>query len=425
MTAPMRPALPAAPPPTHVRPMPARGPHETGPRITTRFEDTGERDRVFTWLEDGLRPGRPGRLAREFPQLFAADSAAVPVTVWAEGRPASFCFLWPVRFELARGRLRTGLISLVYSDPGARGRGLARAAIARALREAAARELGLCLLWSELSAFYTDQGFSRAGHESLLVVDADVLARARARIGADRARGARIERARVEDWSAIAALRAQRACHAPLPALAPALAALPDMDGRVARGPEGIRAFALCGRGDDFQGVVHEWGGQAGALIGCLEALVAEPGSEGGILVLAPGEAHRGPASSQPNAPGPLAHCLRAAGARRLENPLAFFAIASLPALVADLTPLAPSLFGAQRIEAACAGAPPFAPITLTDRTSGRACALSPAEFLALLFSPETDPIRSNAGPKIDSIVPPAARAELPLPFFVWGLESI
>lgn len=400
---------------------------ESAPRTTTGFMDPTERERVVAWLDSGLRPDRPGRLVREYPLLFAPGSEAIPITVWSGPRPASFCMLWPTRFALGGGALRAGLVSLVYTDPRDRGRGLARQAIARALREARARELGLCLLWSDLDDFYPSQGFTRAGHETLLVLDADVLARVRSGFGsgpdsssgsqeasraeASGAATASVERATAADWPAIATLRARRSCHGMLPDEGSALAQIPGLDVRVARGDGGRVAFAMCGRGDDFDGVIHEWGGDAEAVLRCVEALLDDAGPGNGLLLLSPEE------------PSELAWRLRAAGAQRLANPLAWFALASLPALASDLATLAPSFSRAFRLDGSEAGK--AATVAVVARRTGERCLLSPAELVALLFSKPSEPGSAAARARIESIAPAVDLAELPLPFFVWGLESI
>lgn len=366
------------------------------PVITTAFASEAARDRVFAWLDAGLRPGRAGRLAREYPLLFAPGSRALPITVWLGERPAAFCLLWPLSFSLGRGRLRTGLISLVYTDPRDRGRGLARAALARALSEARALGLGICLLWSELADFYTAQGFHRAGRETLVAFDEAILARAGALApqptGPGRESGLRIERARLEDWPAIEAIRRRRSCHARLPVDAAALAAIPDLEVRVARSAEGVVAFAMVGRGDDFPGVVHEWGGETEGVLRCCSDLLEGAAPERGLLLLSPAERSEVPFR------------LRAAGARVVRNPLAFFAIASLPALIEDLEALVPALARTLRLDPG---------------------ALSEPELLALLFSDAADPVSTSARGKLGDRSIAAERAGLPLPFFVWGLESI
>ncbi|MBK7947281.1 MAG: GNAT family N-acetyltransferase [Deltaproteobacteria bacterium] len=429
MTAPIRPTTPTGELAAAPRRAALRAELEAIPRLSTGFVDAAEGERVVAWLDSGLRPGRPGRLVLEYPLLFAPGSEALPITVWSGARPVSFCMLWPARFALGGGTLRTALVSLVYTDPRDRGRGLARQAIARALREAKARELGLCLLWSDLDDFYASQGFTRAGDETLLVLDADVLARVRAGsdLGLDSGSGSReepgaessdsaptrVERAGAADWPAIAALRARRRCHAVLPDEGAALAQIPGLDVRVARGAEGVVAFAMCGRGDDFGGVIHEWGGDAEAVLGCCAALLDDAGPGRGLLLLSPDE------------PSELGWRLRAAGAQRLANPLAWFELASLPALASDLETLAPSFSQAVRLEVAAASEAAAVGIELVARRTGARCRLSPPELVALLFSKPTESRAAAARARIGSIAPAAVLAELPLPLFVWGLESI
>lgn len=435
MTAPIRPTTAIPEYPVAHRPGSLRAAVEPAARITAGFTDRAERDRIVAWLDAGLRPGRPGRLAHEYPLLFEPASEAVPITLWSGTRPSSFCYLWPTRFAFAGGMLRTALVSLVYTDPRDRSQGFARRVLARALREARVRELGLCLLWSELVDFYATQGFTRAGHECLLTVDADVLGRARvaprsnprshaksSAVPNEAARGAtsiRVERATAADWPAISALRTKRRCHVALADGGSVLAGIPELDVRVARGAQGVVAFAMCGRGDDFCGVIHEWAGEPEAVLRCCDALVDAAGPGNGLLLLSPDEPGEG------DDVGELGWRLRSAGAQRLDNPLAWFAVSSLPALAADLAGLAPSFARAIRLEDVDVregGAPAIA---LVERALGERRLLSPAELVALLFSKPSDPTAAAARARIAAIAPASVLTELPLPLFVWGLESI
>ena len=400
-----------------LRPAPGNlAPESVG--IEVGFANEEKKARIVAWLGAGLRPGRPGRLEREYPLLFDGDGPATQVTLHDGCEPAAFCVLWPSRFELSGGLLRTGLISLVYTHPRHRRRGFARRVVQQAMDEARKQGLGLALLWSDLEDFYGAQGFTRSGSETLLAVDASVLKRACA--AASKSPGSldpasepvRVEGARTSDWPQIEVLRQQRPCFVSLSNTSDRLARIPDLDVRVARGAHGITGFAMRGRGDDFEGVVHEWGGDPRAVLECCQSWLAPDAAEAGLLLLSP------------RAMSPLTGELRRAGARVVANPLAWFQIASLESLCRDLATLVPG-FGEIALSR-CPGPDGSEPsFRLELRENGQSLEVAASELFGWLFGDSSEAAARRAKARLDSIVPDAVRNALPLPFFVWGLESI
>ncbi len=402
---------------------PARAPSSSvstrieGERLVRGWTSPEEKTRVLAWLGIGLRAGRPGRLEREFPLVFADDSAAVPITCYAGTEPAAFCVLWPTRFELARGSLGVGLISLVYTEPRSRGQGLARRVVRQAVAEAQAQALGLCLLWSEpsLADFYRAQGFTRAGSETLLSIDGPILKAALApdSDASPRTLGAiRVEAARETDWPAILALRAHRACRVALPDDASLWLSIPDLEIRVARSGRGVIGFAMRGRGDDFEGVIHEWGGEPEAVLRCCEALLPDGSSDAGLLLLAPRETCS------------LTWRLRSAGAHVVRSPLAWFKLACAAALARDLASIAPEL-AALSLTALDDSSSATPRLRVTNAKASLELEVAAADWLATLFGDAGTTQAQRARARAISVLPNSAKSKLPLPFFVWGLESI
>lgn len=398
------------------RPAPVAAERADGDRCVRGFGSPEERSRILAWLDTGLRPGRPGRLEREYPACFALASPALPIVAWAGTQPAAFCLLLPTRFSLARGTLRAGLISLVYTDPRFRGRGLARRVVGQAIAEARAAGLGLCLLWSEpaLGEFYWAQGFTRAGSENLLALDASTLAAALADSGGPDpllSRSVEIDSARSSDWPSIGALRSARTCHVALAGNGADWLGIPDLEIRVARRRNSVVGFAMRGRGDDFPGVVHEWGGETEAVLRCCAALLP-PEDGAGLLLLSPRETSS------------LTWRLRLAGARVVHGPLAWMQVASEAALALDLASVVPELAGISLTSHGahtCGGTR----LRVANTKTGLTCEVAAGDWLEAVFGADEPRSGANACPALSSVLPPAAVSKLPLPFFVWGLESI
>lgn len=378
-------------------------------QLCVGFASIEERRRVLDWLNEGLRNGRPGRLLSEYPLLFERNASAVPLTVWEGTTPIAFCLLWAVSFRVGVHRLRTGMISLVYTDPARRGRGHASHVVRAAIDHAAALDLGLLLLWSDLDSLYSSLGFVEAGSESLLVVDTKTVQRALQTEGT--ARGLQVDRATPADWPEIERLRGYRTSQLELDSGVLARArSIPDLEVRVARDATGVRGFAMRGRGDDLAEVIHEWGGDAGAALLCCEALLDshEPWNE--LFLMTP------PASD------PLSWSLRRAGARRIRNPLAWMRIASPTAFASDLASMLPGIAGLT-LELEPAG----------DETTCLARLRSARGEIRLELRRLFDALFGNAQPEdpeacsnaLEPAVGRAACDHLPIPLFVWGLESI
>lgn len=293
--------------------------------------------------------------------------------------------------------------------------------------------LGLVVLWSELDDFYRDQGFARAGVETLLLVDEPILARARAATittpaaaegsPASRATNSRpasasaerrleVDVANAADWPAILELRRARSCHGSLSDPGGRLAAIPGLDVRVARRAGSVVGFAMRGRGDDFEGVVHEWGGEVEAVLACCAKWLPADDPAAGFLMLSP------------LAASPLTACLRRAGARVVARPLAHFRIASLPALQADLEGLLPG-FATRRFVRADALDAAVPRLRIEDPGSPAAIELDEAVLFDALFGSVGEASLRRARAELAGILPAGAVEALPLPFFVWGLESI
>jgi GNAT superfamily N-acetyltransferase len=221
-------------------------------------------------IERVMRGGQP--VAAECPLVFAGALERPPgrlVSASRDGQVQSACAVL-ARDVVCDGRLlRLGLIGYVVTAPEARGRGVGSAVLRRAEQELARAGCTAVLLWADDPAFYRRRGYEAVGAERDLVLDAaavDALPR----------------------WAATRALDLPRdlastyALHGALPrrtlrSLAEhrALLGIPGMRVRVALRGERVVAYACEGRGADLQGVVHEWAGDALAVLGLQRELGA------------------------------------------------------------------------------------------------------------------------------------------------------
>ncbi|MEW6745880.1 MAG: GNAT family N-acetyltransferase [Planctomycetota bacterium] len=183
-------------------------------------------------------------------------------------RVVSAAVAWPSVCRLAGARIKVGFVSNVATHPGHRGRGLATMAV-RACEDVL-RDEGcvFAVLWSADTKFYGHLGYVEAGTEwDLAAPEAEAASGA----VAEHVPGAE-ERASL--YGELTRRRVSGVVHEH-DALASLLGA-PGLDFRVLRRGGGAVAFAIEGKGQDLGGFVHEWGGSLEGVEELLGAMAAE-----------------------------------------------------------------------------------------------------------------------------------------------------
>ncbi|MDJ0866949.1 MAG: GNAT family N-acetyltransferase [Myxococcota bacterium] len=366
-----------------------------GPEVVSVRSD--ERAALLRWLDAGLRDGRAGQLASEYPTALTAGGVEGHRIARVGGSFAAHAFARPIRVRAAGCELPIGLVGLVYTEPRWRGRGLASACV-EACVEALRREGAvLALLWSDLPDWYARLGFAEAGAEQIGVVT-PALCREAARALAGPAE-CELGPARDADWEALETLQAARDARARRRrGELRLLAAAPSCTLRVARRQGRPAAYAAAGRGDDFRGVIHEWAGEPDGVLACFAALAERTGE---LLWLAP------------NAEDEPARALRAAGAPLDRRPLGWMRLLDASRLLRSVARAEPAL---ARVELCRAGD------DYALRGSQGRVALTHAEALALLLGPER-PARAIRA--LDAAEYRALARALPWPLYVSGFDSI
>jgi len=349
----------------------------------------GRRVRLVAWLDGGMRRGEPGRLEREYP-LSMGESRGHRC-VFAGESPVAHAMLHPVRAVARDRELGIGMIGNVYTEPTWRRLGLAGSCIEACLAEARSLGLPLAMLWSDAWDFYRRLGFVPAGRETQLRLDPAVLRRAwtsRDTIS--------VGPPRPGEWSDLEALYAGKPQHARRrPGDLERLAAAPGTRLRVARVAGRVAGYAAAGRGDDFQGVVHEWAGETDAVITCLHHLHGEAGVE--TILCGPEDE-------------PLTARLRETGAAAHDGCFGLIRLLDAGALWSAIAPKATDLVFIQEGERVAI-------------EHGRArTELSPEAALDLLFGHGPEGPSGAALPvRIQRRLAPI----LPWPLYLWGFDSI
>lgn len=371
--------------------LPERALVASAPETPVRPPRADEQPQLVAWLDAGLRDGRRGRLAREYPTLLGPGSATFHQVAWVGGRPGAHAAGRVVRVRCDETELPLGMIGLVYTDPRERRRGLATACVEACTRDLARAGAAAVILWSDRHAFYRRLGFVPAGRESLLRLDARALAAAIERLGPVDDVGEPED----DEWPLLETMiRGQRSFALRVPGELQRLAAAPDCSLRVARREGRAAAYAARGRGDDFPGVVHEWAGCPAGVAACLSSLLPASGE---LQLLC------GPAPPEPVA------TLRAAGAP------AFAGVLGLVRLV-DPAGLWRAAWPEATIDAGGDAERPWL------ERSGHRVSLDAETLLHLILGPAMPPALRSRLP--DSWLAPLD-AVLPRPVFLWGFDSI
>lgn len=206
-------------------------------------------------MERVLRGG--GSLAEEYPLLFGERAAGELCALEEQGEVRAACGLLVRELLCGRERLRVGLIGSVCTHAAHRGRGLGGRLLERA--EARLAELGCTLawLWADEAGFYERRGWRRAGCEVVVALDRALLA------GVARDESARVRAAAPDDFAALHRLYEGHAAR--VDRTLGETRALLGTGGGVAslvleRGRD-VVAYACLGRGADLAGCLHEWAG--------------------------------------------------------------------------------------------------------------------------------------------------------------------
>jgi GNAT superfamily N-acetyltransferase len=222
--------------------------------IEPRAPERSRWNDLFRLLNQVLRPGLPATIRDEYPLMFREENMGNLRVVVEDDRIVSHVGFLPVDFHVDGVDMHLGLLGSVATDEAYRGRGLATACLNAA--EQAVRDDGgsVSILWADDRAFYERQGYVRAGREDLFVIPTRLLRRRNDRSGIRPATPGDADRlANVHGTLRARTIRPPRDWKL--------LLKTPRMLTLVYERDRRVVAYACCGKGADFEGVVHEWAG--------------------------------------------------------------------------------------------------------------------------------------------------------------------
>ena len=364
--------------------------------MSPRAGDVRQRARAL--MERVLRAG--ATLEAEYPLVFREGSPGRLHSVEEGGEARSACAVL-VRDALAGGRrMRLGLIGSVSTDPAWRRRGLASRVLDAAESDLAADGCLLALLWADDPDFYRGRGYHPLGAEVDFVLEPQAREALPQATGVVRAAGR-------DDFAAIHRLYAHhRERSERSPEETAELLAGPGIELLVLQRERDIAAYTCLGRGADFARTIHEWAGAPEDVLALCREHLGRAGARG------EGTTHY---LMTPPSARELQSRLRQIGCWDATGILGMGKLLD-PEAAAAL--LAESLGPAARVDVE---SEPLGAARITLRGPAGACSLDEGALLRLLFPPAEDRselarVRSATGLSL---------AGLPLPLFLWGLDSI
>lgn len=353
-------------------------------------------------MERVLRGG--ASLAEEYPLVFGARAAGELETLEDEGEVRAACALLVRDLVCGHDRLRVGLIGSVCTHEEHRRRGLGRRLLERA--ETRLAELGctLAVLWADDPGWYERQGWRAGGCEILHALDEGALRP----LASDAA--ARVRAAAPDDFAALHRLYAAHTTRVDRTlGESRALLGGPGVDTLVLERGRDVAAYACVGRGADLAGCMHEWGGASDdVLLLAREHLRRRTlaGASPPLYLMSPSDAHA------------LHARLAELGVEGHRGVLGMVKLLDLPGATDFVRRAARG-----RVTAGI-GATRDEGVTLLDARfigpSGE-LTLQPDQLLDLLVPPRGERAAIDTLERATGTTLPS----LPLPLYLWGLDSI
>ena len=347
-------------------------------------------------MERVLREGAP--IAPEYPLVFAGARNAAFVVDEDGGEALSACALLERDLSVRQRTIRAGLIGSVATEPLARRQGRGAAVLAAAEQELARRGALLAILWADDAAYYEKRGWKPFGWEIDFTIAPECAAQLPEPFG--------VRERKPEDDGQIHQLYERHPERvARTSAETSALLSCPNMEVLVVERWGRIAGYTCLGRGADLQNVVHEWAGDAQALLTLLREHLArrkERGVEEALFLICP-----------PSAVD-VAERLTKIGAQMSQGVVGMGKI---------LRPLAAGELAATLLDrrggVRCSGADEQGNVRFSGPKGEASCTRE--ALLELLFAPRAErAMVESVGGQLG--VP---GVELPLTPFLWGLDSI
>jgi GNAT superfamily N-acetyltransferase len=238
-----------------------------------------ERSQLVTWLDSVLRPRGTVSVRDDLPLLVEDSERLSRRLLVSKGKPVAHAAACDVVVDLPNGSVRAAIVGAVATDPSARRQGLGRRVIEALVEDLRKRDIALAILWADVPAFYEKLGFVLAGRETVFICPKG---------SGHGLRRTAARPASLADLPAIKDLHARELCRARRDSRTwQALFAMPRTSFYVLERDHQIVAYGVVGRGHDLDGCLHEWGGEE-LLLPALVCAIGDQRPEDELYVMSP-----------------------------------------------------------------------------------------------------------------------------------------
>ncbi len=219
-----------------------------------------EYDRVLNFLTENLRKDKGWSLADEYPLALNLSNLANVRVIEDGGKFISAAVVKSTLVKSPAGLFKVAAIGSVVTDPGYRNQGFSRSVLDSTIENARASACDVAILWSDLHDFYRKLGFELGGTEVSIKIEQPMTV--------DLSGLKFIESARIAA-EPILRLYSQHTCGTlrSIEDLRKSLL-IPNTKVITAWDDKGqLQAYAIEGKGADLGGYIHEWGGSVSKLL--------------------------------------------------------------------------------------------------------------------------------------------------------------
>jgi len=355
-----------------------------------------EHDSAIELVNRVLRTDRPSNILDEYPLVLGKQNLQNMRVVVHEGRVVSHAAVYHSLLRTGDTIFRIGGISSVATAAPYRGQGLGSAVVKDCVKIIRQAGCELSVLWTQRRDFYRNLGFEPAGAECLFHFSIlNIPAEGRSCTIVPYSASYLPEIMNIHEREPY---RTERATHE-----YETYFSLPRTRTLLSLRDGEVTAYAVMGKGEDFRNCVHEWGGAAEDLLRLVRALAFEAESKE-VLILAPAARNE------------FTEMLRSMRLPEISEPLAMMKIVDLERLAAKV-----QAYIAAKIEKRFDIFEEQKGFTL-KLGSHSAHLAHEGMLVRLLFGPDPPTQALNHAPH--AMARSLAKA-LPIPLFIWGLDSV
>lgn len=353
-----------------------------------------ELPQVYDFLDRQLRPSQGWSIQHEYPSAFNTKNSGNIRIIKDGEKILSHAVINYSLSKTAAGILKVAAIGSVVTDPDHRNQGLSRQIIESCIKTAELHGCDIAVLWTDLYDFYRKFDFELAGSETALVIEQEFSPPNPGLKLMDSNKVAPEALLRVYSQHTVGAIRVVEDFRRCL--------AIPNTHLYTAWDEHNnLKAYAVEGKGADLVGYIHEWGGQVSALLPLLAHIRHQ--AQKPITVIASGRATN------------LAQQLVDYGALKNEGYLGMIKILNPRHLCFKLMRYARALGKEDWIVDYNDGVYYLGSTQRLFKTN------NPRDVVKLVFGP----LKATEIKGFDEATLQLTRQVLPIPFWIWGWDSI